>query len=152
MYFSHRMYLSQNYSNIFTSLNKKYPTIKFELWFLHSSFEFQNTLGQNCTTLYKKATGRRDFLHYQSAHPERLKDGIFYIVTQFDYSNAPKKQLFGLTCVNLNTYSILSIFDNFSLMLNTYKFETQQDLNKTQPLSARLCQNTWLATNLQKSQ
>ena len=66
------------------NLNKKYPTIKFEFPYSRISVTFlykkvyNNQNGLLCTTIYRKPSDRRNFLHYKSVYPKVVKDSITY--------------------------------------------------------------------------
>ena len=66
------------------SLNQKHPTIKLEfitaVTFLDTKV-CKNENGTLCTTISKKPSDRRNFLHYKSTHPKALKDSIPYSQT-----------------------------------------------------------------------
>ena len=66
-------------------LNNRHTTIKFNFKFSKTNIEFLDTTvhknkEQNklLTTVYCKRTGRRNFLHYTSAHPRSLIKSIPY--------------------------------------------------------------------------
>ena len=69
---------------VIDNLTQKHPTIKFEFTYSRTSITFldtkvyKNENGTLCTTIYRKASDRRNFLHYKSAHPKALKDSIPY--------------------------------------------------------------------------
>ena len=64
------------------NLNKKHPTIKFAFTYSRTSITFldtkvyKNENGTLCTTIYRKPSDRRKFLHSKSAHAKALKDSI----------------------------------------------------------------------------
>ena len=64
------------------NLNQKHPTIKFEFNYSRTSITFLDTKvytnenGTLFTTIYRKPSDRRNFLHYKSAHLKALKDNI----------------------------------------------------------------------------
>ena len=64
------------------NLNQKHPTIKFEFNYSRTSINFLDTKvytnenGTLFTTIYRKPSDRRNFLHYKSAHLKALKDNI----------------------------------------------------------------------------
>ena len=66
------------------SPDQKHPTIKFEFIYSRTSITFldtkvyKNENGTLWTTFYRELSDRRNFLHYQSAHPKALKDSIPY--------------------------------------------------------------------------
>ena len=66
------------------NLNKKHSTIKFEFTYSRTSITFLDTKvhkNENwtlCTTIFRKPSDLRNFLHHKSAHPKALKDSIPY--------------------------------------------------------------------------
>ena len=67
-----------------TESELKNPTMKFEFTYSRTSITlldakvFKNKNGTLCTTIHRKPSGRRNCLHYKSAHPKALKDSLPY--------------------------------------------------------------------------
>ena len=76
---------SENQLKFFANkINKKHDSIKLDFNFSKEKIEFLGTLickdhnNRLQTTLYKKASGRQNYLHAKSKHPLSLKKTIPY--------------------------------------------------------------------------